>query len=217
MQTLFYPLALGVATMALIALSWHYWRNVKQQGATWLVTLLALWALCEVLRLTIANVTLKIILLRLSFLSRGLVPVAWVFATREFARKPPLSRRQCWLLLLVPLLTQAVIWTIPLHRLFWRDEIAAAQTLWWAMPTTLYGPWFWIHTAYSYAVAVLGALPLLEIARHSTQRYREQAWFALLGALMLGCASAPVMIKGAGPRNYLPADVLMAGMALLCT
>lgn len=216
MQTLFYPLALGVATTALIALSWHYWRDVKRQGATWLVTLLAFWALCEMLRLISADATLNTILLRLSFVSRSLLPAAWVLTTREFAHKPPLSRRRCWLLLLIPFLTQLVLWIPPLRPLFWRDEIAAAQTLWWATPTTLYGPWFWIHTAYSYAVAIPAALPLLEIARRSTQRYREQARFALLGALILGCASAPVVFKGPEPRNDLPAEVLTAGMALLC-
>src|SRR5262249_4437766 len=50
--------------------------------------------------------------------------------------------------------------------------------------TKTYGPWFWVHTVYSYLLIGLGAWLLLRWFFQSGRLYRQQVLVLLLGALM---------------------------------
>ncbi|MBN1922293.1 MAG: PAS domain S-box protein [Anaerolineae bacterium] len=214
-----YILVTYIASFALTMLtikSWlRYRHNQNRQGAIRLLLLFTLWAICMSLWLTADNATLRLILLKLSLLSTGLMPVEWIAFVREFVRQPRLRPLRKWQLLILPLVTQAIIWSNATHQLFWRDESFAALTPWWATPAEVYGPWFWVHAAYSCLLFIIGAVTVLGIARSSTHRYQQQAWAILIGVLIVLGTNALILFAGISPQHTIRTNILAASGLLL--
>ncbi len=217
-ETPIYTLTTYIAALALVILTIRNWINHRHnpnvQGSIKFLALFSLWAVCISLWLATDDATWRLFFLKLSFFSTCLMPVEWLTFAHEFARQPSLPKVRKWLFFGIPLVTQALIWSNSFHHLFWRDEIRAAIMPWWSTPITVYGPWFWIHTAYSYVLAILGALTVINIARHSTHRYREQAWSILIGALVILGANTLILFGGIPSQTAIRPRILAAGGTL---
>lgn len=201
-------------------LTYQAWRPRRVEGnargLAWLLSLMTLWAACSTLWLLHESMGARAFLLKLGYVSLTGLPVAWVFFVLEFTHQPRLKLHYArWLLLIIPILTQLSIWTNPAHHLFWRDETTATTTLWWAGDLSLYGPWFWVHTGYSYLLVILGAIPILQIVRRSTHRYRQQALLLLFCILILLLGSTLVWLKNMPFGQQIPTGFLVAFSGLL--
>lgn len=88
------------------------------------------------------------------------------------------------LLAIEPAITLALLWTDPVHNLFYGGKRLANQSL-------IYdgGPWFWTNVIYTYVIIVICILLLLNAARRTNQLQRDQAGLVLLGLL------APILIN----------------------
>lgn len=219
-----YILVTYIASFALTLLSLRNWlryrHNQNRRGGIRLLLLLSLWAICTSLWLTAGNalpgnVTLKLILLKLSLLSTSLMPIAWITFAREFARQPRLPKLRQWQLLILPLATQVLTWSNAAHHLVWRDESFAALAPWWGTPANAYGPWFWIHAAYSYLLVIIGAITVLKIAYGSTHRYQKQAQAILIGVVVVLGLNAVILFAGISPQHAIRTNILAAGGLLL--
>lgn len=191
----------------------HSVRDTRDFDLT--LELLALWAWCAALWL-LAPPAWRWPLRRLAWLSASLLPVAWVRLAWAFAGKKTSQRYKYgwrWLLV-IPLLTQLVIWTNPLHHWFWRDEISLTHIVWWAIPPHFYGPWFWLHTVYAYLLAALGIVPIFHIIQRSLYQYRQQAWLLLLTGLSFILSSTWVLFSPAS-QPHDPTVALGLGSFLL--
>lgn len=83
-------------------------------------------------------------------------------------------------LLVVPLLTVVLVWTSPLHGLM-RQEASLALGGPFPVLSQTWGPWYWVHTAYS---SLLNLSSLVLTARslgHPVPLYRRLAWALLTG------------------------------------
>jgi two-component system cell cycle sensor histidine kinase/response regulator CckA len=141
------------------------------------------WSLAYALELGSTSLSVKVLWVRVEYLGIVTVPVAWlVFVLRYTGREKWLTRRTLVLLVVVPLVTQPLVWTNESHSLIWRDiELDTGGPF--AMLDLTYGAWWWIHTAYSYLLLLLGTLLLIQKLIRSPRLYRGQATVLLVGAL----------------------------------
>ena len=109
---------------------------------------------------------------------------AWLIFTLQY------TGREKWIgtprLLLagsIPVITVVLTLTNQYHRLVWSStELIAGSPL--ILADYVHGPWFWVHTAYSYTVVLLGSLFLIQALFHSHQFYRWQVTALLLAAYL---------------------------------
>lgn len=153
-----YPVALLLAGAVLLLLAFHAWRRRDVPGATALALLTAAaawWAAAYGLSLGAANAPTKLFWGDAKYLGIVAVPPAWLaFALQYTGRGGWLTARASPLLAAFPLITLSVIFTNGYHGLFWRSRETSAGSF----PTIepVYGPWFWAHLAFSYALVLLG-------------------------------------------------------------
>lgn len=142
------------------------------------------------------------------------IPYAWlVFALRFSGKDDRLSRRRLLLLGIVPLLTLALVFTNEAHHLIreYADPVLADPF------EIVHGPWFWVHSAYSYALLGTGTVVLLSTLRGYTGLYRGQYAAVAVGALVPWAANALYVLK-IGPLGDLdptPFIFALTGAAFL--
>ena len=180
------PLIAAAAITAALALAAVRRRHVP--GATefaWLMATAAWWSLCYALELASADLPTLMIWTNAKFLGVAFLPVAWfAFALQYSGRERWLTLRNVALLSAVPLMTQLVIWTDPLHHLFRHEFALDTSGAWLTLTVTTQGTWFWVHTVYSYLLLVLGMVMLMQGLVRSARLYRGQAISLLVGALV---------------------------------
>ena len=85
-----------------------------------------------------------------------------------------------------------------------------------ADPTrTLPGPWFYVHTAYTYTLMLIATILIVRSAIRTFGVYRAQAYWLIVGALM-PVAGNVLVVFGWAPAGNLPLTVLgtaLGGMA----
>jgi PAS domain S-box-containing protein len=211
------PLLITALLSALLALA--IWQRRSAPGAVPLAVLIlavAWWALAYMFSLASTSLEVKLFWANLTFLGIVLVPVSWfTFALSYTGHGAWLSRHRLLLLMAIPLAILAAIWTNDLHGLF-RTEIFLIDTGSLLVLEAELGPVFWIHTAYSYALLMLGTLLLVHNLFQMSPAYRHQA-----GGLLIGL-SAPwigniLYLSGLSPFPYLdltPFALLISGLAL---
>jgi PAS domain S-box-containing protein len=211
------PLLITAALSALLTLV--IWRRRRAPGAVPLAILtsaVALWALAYLLSLAASALEAQLFWANLAYLGIVLVPVSWLaFALAYSGRGAWLSPRRLLLLAIMPLATLAAVWTNELHLLF-RSEVYQVNTGSLMVLEATLGPLFWLHTAYSYLLLLLGSVLLARNLFRMSPAYRRQA-----GGLFIGL-SAPwvgnvLYLSGLSPFPHLdltPFALSISGVAL---
>jgi hypothetical protein len=211
------PLLITAAISAALAL--YAWRRCSAPGVTLFVLhMLAVteWSLGYVLELGSADLLTKLFWVRVEYLGIVIVPVTWLaFAFQYTGRGKWLTRRNVAMLSIEPLVTLLLVWTNDVHRLFYnsiRLDISGSVP----MLDLTHGAYFWIHTAYSYLLLLLGTILLLQALLRSSYLYRGQA-----GALLIGVLSPWVgnvlYLSGLSPFPHLdlsPFAFTLTGLAV---
>lgn len=138
-------LAVGVATAAVRE------RNVVAgTPLAVLMLLVAVWCVSYGGELLVADPTLRLRFSSFTFVAIAYVPVAWlVFAIEYTGRGPRVTPRVALALVAVP--TTTAVLAVAGHPLL----LASASTE--GSLTLVRGPWFWLHTAYSYLLLAVGS------------------------------------------------------------
>lgn len=113
-----------------------------------------------------------------------IAPVAFLVLTLRYAGYERwLSRRTYVALGVIPVLTLVIVWTNPMHGLFWRSlsvtHIAGASVF-----TPTYGPWYWINLGYLYLIVAAAMVILGKTAVQSGPLYRKQATTMFVGGFV---------------------------------
>lgn len=212
-------LLLLAASVALV-LGGLAWQRRPGRGAAPLSFLffgLAIWFGLYGLELASRQEALAVVFYRLGYLGVTLVPAGWLLFALTFTERLP---RRVGLLLaglaLEPLLVQVALWTNSSHRLFF----TALERISWdglAVLHPTYGPLFWLHAVYSYALLLAGTLLLLlTLWRHSAY-YRAQMHL-ILGAIALPWLVNLVRLLDllpSLPLDLTPVGLLLSGIILL--
>jgi PAS domain S-box-containing protein len=119
---------------------------------------------------------------KLQYVAFVMGPIAWVLLGLKMQdRTPLLSPRLLALLLFVPVITLSLVFTSEYHTLFWRSKELVAFHGYSVFEST-YGPGFWLHCAFSYAMNLVGAV-LVIAAMFESGRYYLRQRVALMMAL----------------------------------
>lgn len=180
-------LALALISVTIFTAGLGAWAMYQRTRGSLSFTLLMLslgwWACAYAQELVSADLATSLLWGRLQHLSSTTTPVFWLLFALSYSGHPAAeSRRLPLLLMLVPLLTNGLLWTNDLHGLFWSGvefvAIGSFQVL--ALER---GPWFWVHLIYSYHLLTGGLLLLLTMAWRAPPPYREHARYMVVAVL----------------------------------
>jgi PAS domain S-box-containing protein len=187
-----YVLPLLIAAAISAAVAALAWRRRPTAGATplfWGMLAATCWSLAYALELAGADLATKLFWLRIEYLGIATVAVAWLLLVLEQTGwEKWLTRRNRFLLSVVPAITILLAWTNDDHGLIY-SHISLDTNGSFPELALIYGVWFWISIAYSYVALLFGTLLLLRVFLRASGLYRGQARALLIGA------SAPWLVN----------------------
>lgn len=212
------PLALSATLSAIVALG--LWPRRRMPGGKALIALLcatAWWSLTELLQYGAQELGAKVFFTNLVYLSVVSAAVFWFLFSLTYSRKRERLRiSETISLWVIPVLSLVFLWAAPTDGLMLRivslDPSGPVTNLVMAR-----GPWFWVMTAYSYALMLWGAVLLVRLVRQSGRAMGVQALFLVTG-LVLPWASNVVWLLGS--YRWFPFDptsIAFGASAILLT
>ncbi len=193
----------------LVVLAWPRRNEPSAPPLISLVLFEGLWALCEAIEVVLVDPSAQAVIYGLKLSSVALVPPSLLFFVLEYTGRTGASPPRFKVLILaVPAISISLIATSGQHRLFLTGmelvEIGGYRLL-----SPRYGPAFWIHTSYCYALLCLSAWLLARSALALGGVLRKQMLF------LSACLLIPLAINVADmlkiiPRPYREYDLTAA-------
>ncbi|WP_440766220.1 sensor histidine kinase [Natronorubrum sp. DTA7] len=186
--TIFTPILLA-ASLVMGTVGTYAWYNREATGAVPFAVLMAgstLWAFAYALQLAGANVATKVFWANVVHVGVAIVPVAWLCFTLQFTgRGHWLTRRSVLSLSTVPAVYVVLVFSNEYHRLVREplgvEAVADASLLIFRQS---FGPAFYTHAAYGYALMIAGVVLLVQLLFWSPRVYRRQVGLLLFGAFL---------------------------------
>jgi PAS domain S-box-containing protein len=184
----FTPNMLPLVVVALLsgALAVYTWRNRKTVGAlpiSILMVILFLWEVCYIFLLAGVEEATKVFWSNIMFIWVIATPLAWLIFALEFTgRKTWVNRQRLVLLSIFPISTILIIFTNEFHHLFWIRQWLSSQGG-FSILASVNGPWFWIHTTYTYILIAIGLFLVVRALLRWPAQYRAQMILILLATL----------------------------------
>ncbi len=181
-----YVFPLLIATAISTWLAFYSWKRRSTVGAmpfALLMLAVAGWSLGYTLELGGADLPTQVFWAKVEYLGIVVVPTAWLaFVIQYTGRGRWLTSRNVAVLTIEPLVVLLLVWTNEWHGLYWSDIGLDTSG---SFPVLNFGRsmLFWVHTAYSYLLLLLGTFLLVQAFIRSPHLYRGQAGVLLIGAL----------------------------------
>ena len=179
------------------------WLRVRVPGAKALALLLAACAVgtgAYALEFATPLLATKIDFEKLLTVGSVTIATLWfVFALQFTGRSRVLTGRVVALLCIMPVVTFMLAMTNGWHHLYW-DQLSVGSGGAYRALEPVYGPAFWVHAIYSYALMLAGTVLLLQLFWRSRNLYRGQA-VALLIAVAIPWVSDIMGLLGLAPRS----------------
>lgn len=217
-----YVLALAIAAATAATIALLAWRRRPAPGAAVLALLLLAgseWTLMYAVEIGTLDPPTKVFLSRVMYIGVVCVPTMWFVLTAQYTgREKWLTRRNLALLAIMPLCTLLLTWTERRndgHGLIWRQvsfDTSVSPVRW----EITYGPFFWVHTAYSYLLVLSGSILIFQVLIRSPRLYRGQT-SALLVAALTPLAGNVLYLSGLNPFPALdltPLAFNVTGLAM---
>ncbi len=210
-------LVLTFTGVTLLAFAVFAWRQRPAPGAEAFVgamLALAIWSLAYAGELTVVELGPKLIFARFEYIGIAFVPVAWLMLAESLSfRKHWLSRDRMLALCLVPAATVVLVFTAEAHTLFWTTT-AVSDDGSLVMLTNQFGPWFWIHSLYSYLVLLVGTIYLIDRFLRTRDMYRWQVVLLIVAVLAPWAANIVYLAGLLPPPAIDPTPLAFAVSAL---
>jgi PAS domain S-box-containing protein len=193
------PFFLAAALSAwLVVLAWGRRDEPSAPSLIALILFEGLWALCEGLDVVLVDPSAAAMIYRLKLSSVALVPPSLLFFVLDYTgRTGAAPARYKVAILAVPLISISLLATSGEHRLFLEgmDQIELGG---YRLLSPRYGPAFWVHTCYSYALLCLSAWLLAHSALALDGVLRKQMLF------LSACLLIPLVINVADLLKIIP-------------
>ena len=214
-----YLSSLIVSAVVAGALAYYLWRRRSKPGATpvvWVMLAVIIWSLGYVLQFTSTTLSGQIFATNIQYLGIVTLPVMWFAFSLEYTGHDKwLTRRNLFLLAIVPLATVVLAWTNGIDGLMWYGRHLETSGPFVIIAKT-YGPWFWIHTLYSYLLLLSGVFFLLQRLFRPPRLYREQS-IALLICVIVPLVWNVLYIFQLAPIyriDLTPSAFVISGLAI---
>ena len=133
----------------------------------------ACWAAWNALEYLTPDLRTKLIFANLEYLAIAAIPVFWFAfgSILEREERTGTTRTPPLVIWIIPMVTAILVWFDPILgivRHSFRLDVASGFTV----IAKEFGPWFWVHSAYSYILIILGTVLILRAlhAAHGTRR-----------------------------------------------
>ncbi len=196
-----YFLLLSISTCVLAVIAIYLFRIRRMPGATQLAIFMVsvfIFSFAYMGELLSSTLALKLFHIKIEYIGIVSIPVAWLAFICSYTnfRCEILSSKKAWVLLSIfPAITIILVWTNELHSLIW-SEIYITITHGYQVFTSEYGPWFWLHSAYSYFLLLAGTLILIFSIR------KHEPWFQKQKILTIVAVLVPWFINGLYLSGY---------------
>jgi PAS domain S-box-containing protein len=198
-----YPLLLSAALSGVVAL--YAWRERRAHSALALCLMavaIALWSLGYAFEIAALDLPLKIAWGKFQYIGIAATPVTWLIFTLRHTwrgKRPP--RILMLGLAIIPLVTILLAFTTETHGLVWQ-KIGVVHADDFSALDVRYGPWFWVHSAYSYSMLLAGVAIIVRTLMRRQGIYRGQAVALLIAAFAPWVGNA-LYLSGLSPIPHL--------------
>lgn len=178
---------IGVFIAALIAATltvyaWHHRQTPGTLAFAGIMASITIWSFAVGMRAISQTDGLALFWHKAMSLGYVSVPVVFLaFVFHYTSQDRWLTRQRLILLSILPCLTQLVIWTNEFHGLYIQSVNFSSTGLLTVVEHQLLGPWYWVHTVYSYFLLLIGTLRIVLTILHGSYLYRWQAIRLLVG------------------------------------
>ena len=200
-----YILPLIVAAIVSATVAIYAWTRRSANGALPLSLLAAsifMWTVGYSFEIAGTNIETKYFWGVIQYFGIAFAPYFWlIFAIDYSDNEKILTRRFIVLTALVPSITVLLALTTKWHGMIWSEYHIDQQGAFSAIDAT-YGPWFWVHFAYSYIILLIGTILLVRVLLRRQGMYRGQV-AAMLVAVITPWVSNVLYLTGNSPIPYL--------------
>jgi PAS domain S-box-containing protein len=199
-----YLATLFASMLISIILAIFFWSRRPAPGATAMAGLsgaVLIWSLGYIVEITATSLSGFQLADDIEYVGTVSIPVLWFIFTTQYSRYNNWLTRYRSLLIIIPLITLLLVWTDDLHGWMWynpRIQIFGE----FLVHIKTYGPWFWVHTAYSYILILLGIAILGRLLFQTRNLYRRQITVLLIG-IALPMIWNTIFIFKAAPTYYI--------------
>lgn len=198
------PYILPLVAAALIS-SWvavYSWSRRSTASAVALAVMaltITEWCVGYALEIAGADLATKLFWGKIQYFGIAFAPLMWlIFAIIHSNRDRNLTRRDIALLAAIPVVTVLLALTTDSNHLIW-TEFHIARTEDFSALEVSHGPWFWVHSVYSYVLLMIGTVIIvLRSIWRKQGLYRRQA-AALLVAVLAPWAGNVLYLFGLSP------------------
>ena len=214
-----YILLLLISIVITVWLCIYSWQRRYIPGvATFSIMLFvgAVWLSVITLMLTSPSRELALFWYRAGFICVSSLPVILFVFIAQYSGSRVITHSRLIFLLIIPLITQAAVWTDSRFHFFFKTIDIMDKNGLMVIQSWSSGPWFIIHSAYSFAIMAAALIWLFVYAISQFRVFREQSIGFILGALMVvlpnfafavGLLAPDVIVL---PFGFLFMDLFMA-------
>jgi PAS domain S-box-containing protein len=187
MELLAYRILLLLSVVGSVLVAARVWRRRSAPASGSIAVFLAAmayWALAVLLGDLARESSTKLLFNTVSYVAIAMIPVAWVAVALQYAGLHRwLTRPRLLLLSFVPLTSIVGVATNGVHGLFWTG-IEVFERNGEILLELAIGPWFVVHTVYSYLLVAIGVgLLIRTILGSSAASYKQTAAYLVAVAL----------------------------------
>lgn len=180
-----------------------------------LMLLNAVWCFAYALELGALRIDNKLFWTRVEYVSIAFVPILWLTASLQYTswgKKP--THRQWVLLCVIPAITFIMAWTNDLHGLIY-ESVAVDTAGDWSTLSIQYGPWFWVHTAYSYLALMGGSVVLVWNSLQRAHVFRRHTVALVVGVALPWISNVIYLIVPQQALRFDPTPIAITASAIL--
>ena len=138
--------------------------------------LIVLWNISLILQICFSKYIKSIFFDYIAYIGICFIPISLLFTGKIFANTKIKFTKKYLLLFIVPIISLLVLWTNDAHHLFYKQYSINIRE-------AVFGPYFYIHTAYSYTCIAIGLIYLIYYSIKNSGFFSKQSLLICVGAL----------------------------------
>lgn len=139
--------------------------------------LIALWSFSMIMQICFSKYINPIYFDYIAYIGICFIPISLLFTGKIFASTKVKFTKKYLLLFIVPIVSLLVLWTNDLHHLFYKYYSIRFRG-------AIFGPYFYIHTVYSYTCIAIGLTQLIIYSIKNSGFFSKQSLLIFFGILI---------------------------------
>ena len=132
------------------------------------------------------------------------LPVCFLLMSIIFSNTKVHFSKRYFILFIIPILSLLILWTNDLHHLFYKQYSININN-------SVYGPWFYIHSLYSYLCMFLGVVFLMRYSIKNAGFFSRQSLLIIIGV------SIPLIINILGSLQVISMTIYVTPITFAIT